>query len=426
MAIIQFRKPGGHKSPVVNNRLQDDSDYDDPLLQYEETDEENERRNSLDYDDTADRRRRKKLLRLLLIFVLIVIIAAGLFLMIRNRNYSSAVYTKVTNIDTLTSATYVNLGGSILTYSRDGAGCMDENGNKIWNLTYEMQQPIISVNGDVAAIGDYNGSTIYIVNREKQLGTINTNMPIRNLCASSSGEVAAVLDDTDVTWVYLYDSEGSTIAYFKTTMKQSGYPIAVGVSPGGEIVGISFLQAGNSEISSSVAFYNFGAVGQNALENNVSGYNFDNEIFPYIYYMNEDTMIAVSDQRIAFFEGKEIPQNESTGLFQDTLVGVYCGSQYAALLFPDTTGEEEYDLQIYNTEGTKVGDIRFSMDYTEIVVTDQRIIIHNDSKAIIASPTGEIKYEGIFENKVRIVVPTESTARYTLVTETSIERMILQ
>ena len=435
MAVIPFRNPN-KKNIYHEPEAYDEEDpqddypggfqerYEDQLLQIEE--EERNSKDSLDYDDTAERRRRKARLRLLAVLGVLAAVGIAVYFWVGNRSYSAASFSKVSNIDTLSSATYLNLDGSVLSYSRDGAGCMDGNGNKIWNITYEMQQPIVSINGDVVAIGDYNGSTIYLADKEKQLGTINTNMPIRNLCASQSGEVAAVLDDTDVTWIYLYDAQGQTVAYFKTTMQQSGYPVSVSVSPGGEIVGVSFLQANNSAISTSIAFYNFGAVGQNALENNVSGFNFDDEVFPYLYYMNEDTAVAVSDKRAAFFKGSEIPQNESTLLFQDSLEAVYCGKTYAAFLFPDTTGEYSYDLQIYDQEGQKQGDVRFSMDYTEIILTKERVIIHNDTDILVTGIDGTVKYEGMFENKVRIVVPTDSMARLTLVTESSIERMIMQ
>ncbi len=38
--------------------------------------------------------------------------------------------------------------------------------------------------------------------------------------------VAAVVDDSEITAIYLYASTGEEIAYFKTTMEKSGYPIA--------------------------------------------------------------------------------------------------------------------------------------------------------------------------------------------------------
>ena len=54
-------------------------------------------------------------------------------------------------------STYLALGSNILTYSKDGANCMDSKGVVLWNQTYEMQNPMVDINGSVVAIGDYNG-----------------------------------------------------------------------------------------------------------------------------------------------------------------------------------------------------------------------------------------------------------------------------
>ena len=56
-----------------------------------------------------------------------------------------------------------------------------------------MQNPIVSVCGEVAAIADYNGRTIYIQSKEKQLGTVTTNLPIRSINVAANGVVAVVL-----------------------------------------------------------------------------------------------------------------------------------------------------------------------------------------------------------------------------------------
>ena len=51
---------------------------------------------------------------------------------------------------------YLEFQGNILKYSNDGAFYTDISNELIWNQTYEMQNPIISVCEDVVAIADYN------------------------------------------------------------------------------------------------------------------------------------------------------------------------------------------------------------------------------------------------------------------------------
>lgn len=256
---------------------------------------------------------------------------------------------------------------------------------------------------------------------------MNTNLPIRALAASESGEVAAVLADTDVTWVYLFNAEGSTIAYFKTTMAQSGYPLGVAVSPSGELVCVSHLLTQSSGVSSSIAFYNFGNVGQNVAENNVSGFNYDNEIFPVTVYLSNTACAAVSDSRIAFFTGREIPQSGVNTLFQDEIRGVYAGGNYIGLLFDDASGENEYVLQIYDASGNTAGTISFTMDYSDIQIAGKHVFISSSSELQIYDVNGRERYSGSFEKEVREIVPrTDTMGRLYLVTTDGLEQMTLR
>ena len=72
-------------------------------------------------------------------------------------------------------------------------------------------------------------------NAEKQLGTITTTMPIRDLTVSATGNVTAILADADVTWINTYNSEGENIYTGQARMQNSGYPAAISLSPNGEL-----------------------------------------------------------------------------------------------------------------------------------------------------------------------------------------------
>ena len=117
-------------------------------------------------EGTFEEKLRKHRLSFLYRVLLVIVICIALFLMIyilyRNKKYTD--YDVLRHVDNVTVAgtESISLGNSILEFSKDGARCMDGEGNVVWNQTYEMQNPIVSVCGEVAAIADYNGRTIYI------------------------------------------------------------------------------------------------------------------------------------------------------------------------------------------------------------------------------------------------------------------------
>ena len=104
-----------------------------------------------------------------------------------------------------------NHNGRVLTYSKDGISSIDTKGNVVWNETYQMQNPIVEVNGNAVAIGDYNGHVVYIMDEKGKVGEIDTNLPIRDLCISKTGIVAVVLEDSKVTRLNLYNSKGTEL-----------------------------------------------------------------------------------------------------------------------------------------------------------------------------------------------------------------------
>ena len=137
--------------------------------------------------------------RTVLVILLAVGVSAALYIQWKNKVYAENTVVFSTEVQIAQDATLVPFAGHLLTYSKDGAGCMDIKGNAVWNQTFEMQNPIVDVCNDVVAIGDYNGRTIYIMNTSGIMGSITTNRPVRDFCVAGNGVVAVVLDDKDAT-----------------------------------------------------------------------------------------------------------------------------------------------------------------------------------------------------------------------------------
>ena len=364
--------------------------------------------------------------RSLLLFILVTAAVAVLLIQWKNKIYTESV--TVSSIETTKpqNGNLVAFSEYILTYSKDGASCMDGKGNAVWNETFEMQNPMIDICQNVVAIGDYNGRNIYVMNTSGLLGQITTNRPIRNFCVASNGVVAVVLDDSDLTYIYLYDTKGKELVRIRTTMKDSGYPFSLSLSPNGMLLCVSYLFVDSGELKSSVAFYNFGEVGQNQTDNYVSGYDYLDVIVGYTRFLDEKTLFAVSDDRIMFFEGAQIPVNIGERLFNEDVQKLYYGKEYVGLVFNSTDGNSRYRLDIYNKAGQLSQSIGFDMEYTDIVFAEGQVIIYNESECQVYNMNGVEKYSGYFEKAVYALIPTSSAYRYILVTADSIDTIELK
>lgn len=364
--------------------------------------------------------------RTILVIILIAAIAAAAFIQWQNKVYTESVELSSVAINITQDVKLLPFSGHLLSYSKDGANCMDTKGNAVWNQTFEMQNPMVDICQNVVAIGDYNGRTIYVMDTTGSLGSITTNRPVRDFCVAANGVVAAVLDDTNVTLICLYDAKGNELVRFRTTMKESGYPVSVSISPSGELVCVSYMFVDSGHMKSSVAFYNFGAVGQNNTDNYVSGYDYLNEIVPLTYFLDNRSVFAVSDDRIMFYGGTQKPVSVAETLISEEVRGVYYGNEYIGIVFNSTQGNHRYRLDVYHKSGAFQQSIEFDIEYTNILFHEDQIIIHNESECCIYNNKGIQKYDGMFNKSALVLIPLSGHYRYMVVTPDSIDTIELK
>ncbi len=389
--------------------------------------EKEKRQNTASGIDYKEKIRSHKLVifyRAMLFILLVIGIIAFLIIQWKNKIFTESVVTSSNSVTIVQGANVKNLEGNVLLYSKDGASCVDEKGNVVWNRTYEMQTPMTSICGQVVAIGDYNGRSIYVMDKNGTKGTVNTNLPIRRFCVSENCVVAAVLDDADVTRIYVYNANEDTedpIVKSQVTMDKSGYPVSISLAPNGKILAVSYLHVDSGNMKSSVAFYNFGEVGKNEADNYVSGYDYMDTIVPYVQFMDNDSAFAVSDDRIVFFSGSERPTNIASDLLEEEVQSIYYNENYVGLVFINQSGESAYRLDVYNASGSKVHSQLFDIEYTDIVFNKDQVIIYNDLDCQICNMNGVDKFVGEFDKSTSLVIPTSSIYKYITVTTDSID-----
>lgn len=381
------------------------------------------RRNS--FSEKIVRHRLRIFFRWLMGIALMAVIVAVFWIQQKRRVYTDYTVLNTYDRDVSESATNVALGQDILSYSNDGVSCSDTKGNTIWNETYEMQSPIVSVSNSTVAIGDYDGSEVYVLNTEGELGEITTNLPLRALTVSDEGVVAAVLEDSDVTWIYLYSSEGDTLAYFKTTMSQSGYPISVSISPNSTLVMVSYLEADSTTVKSGIAFYNFGDVGQNEVDNYMSGYDYADTVVPYVQFMASDLAFAVADNRLMFYEGSQKPVSKAEVLLDEEVQSVYYNDQYVILVTYDSTGTNEYTMTVYDSNGDIKLQKGFDLEYENIVISGENVYLYGDTECVIYNLLGVEKYAGTLSQDISLLIPGKNITHMTLVDQSTIAQIQL-
>ena len=334
-----------------------------------------ENKESSDYEKAIAKHRRGNAFKILVTVLCIAVVGVMIVTQTRNKVYTT--YNRLTSepLKIAGGVSTLAFSDKLLLYSNDGIKCTDSKGKDVWNQAYEMQNPMVRTCGNVVGVGDYNGRKIYAMNTSGIMGEIDTNMPITNFSIAGNGEVATILEEAGITWIYLYDSQGELIAKMKTTMKNSGYPVAASLSPNGKLLQVSYLYADSGKIKSSVAFYNFGEVGQDAIDNYVSGYDYADSVVPYVQFMNDTLAFAVADGRLMFYSGAQKPVSAAEVLFDKEVQAVYYNERYVALVYLNQSGETKYQMDVYSPDGNKKLTLTYDMESQNILMDKESIVL---------------------------------------------------
>lgn len=365
--------------------------------------------------------RRSRFIKMLVTVFTTIAIAAAIFFLWDNSVYTS--YTEISSFPRISSSNSVciNHNGRVLTYSKDGISSIDTKGNTIWNETYQMQNPIVEVNENAVAVGDYGGHIIYVMNEKGKVGEIDTNLPIRDFCVSKTGIVAAVLEDSNLTRLNLYSSKGEELVRSECRMSQSGYPVAVALSDTGEVMEVSYLYVDSGSMKSSIAFYNFSDVGQNSVDRLVGGNEYADSVIPYIGFLGKDSAFAVANNRISFYSGAEKPVSIAEKLLSEEIQAVYTGSEHVALVYIDTTGAALYRIDLYDKKGNVVLSKNIDIDYQNVLIQKNSVVIYNNTECVMYNLAGKEKYRGTFGKSVSLLIPSNKMNRFIMVSADSID-----
>ena len=130
------------------------------------------------------RRHRSRIRRLQLLVV--VLLAACVVLVVwlwQSRRYTRTELTKISDFVAEEGAQYLDLNGCIVQYGPNGAACINSSGKIVWNVTYEMDRPIVSTaetlekrfTSNVLIRTEENASPSPKTNPK----TLNNNIPIK-------------------------------------------------------------------------------------------------------------------------------------------------------------------------------------------------------------------------------------------------------
>ena len=171
------------------------------------------------------RQRRKKIIKRtaqVLGGILILVILLELFYALRN--FESYEIRNSANRSNGMNSLVCEYQNYIVEYSNDGISCITRGGEYVWNQSYEMNSPKVSVCGEYIVVYDNGGKDIYILTESGLQKQIKVTSPIEKVCIAEQGTIAVLMRENSDAQVKLFDKKGNELANGKFYGNKGSFP----------------------------------------------------------------------------------------------------------------------------------------------------------------------------------------------------------
>lgn len=350
----------------------------------------------------------------------VLILAVVLVYALVKNNKVASSYEVVTSMSRGddTSVYYCMMRKGMVKYSKDGVAMTNKSGTVLWNQTYEIASPTMTSAGDYVAVGDIGANTIYIFNEYGQLGRVSTDVPIQEIQISEQGVVAAVLSDTSSNYINLYDKQGNSLGSIKASLENTGYPLAIALSPDASKLAVSYLIVKSGSMQSRIVSYDFSDVeGDHLLDTQeLEG------LYPKAEFLDSREVVLFGEKGFVLYQAdsKKIETQEN---FESEINSVFCTNQKLGFIFKNEDDNGKYRMEIYNKAGKKSSTYYFDLDYSGMTADDDEVILYNDEEMLIYQMGGRVRFRGTFNTAVTSVMPSWEDGLYWLIDDQSLREI---
>ena len=237
---------------IISGKSRFSTNGSDNIIRLNSGDNEQDDYSEDTYEKKISSHKRRMLALSISGIALVIIVVMVISYMIDAISYTGYSVNNTVSRDDSETTKYLEYRDGYLRYSNDGIAYHNSKGNSVWDKTFSMQKPQVKICEETVAVGDINGSSIYVFNASGMMGSIDTSLNITQIEVTRQGLVAAVLEDNEANYINLYDSQGQKIYSVKTSLAGDGYPLDISVSEDGTKLVASYLYVGTVHAKKSV------------------------------------------------------------------------------------------------------------------------------------------------------------------------------
>jgi len=365
-------------------------------------------------EKTKEIQKKKNVMRALRVLLVLAVVVGGIGAIqyYRLREYKRYVVKSETPLyDNL--AGYEAGDGRLFLYSNDGAKALDNNGEILWEMAYQLDNPKISHCENVAAVADIGGNAVYVVGENGIPHNYEVIYPIVKHEVAGQGVTAVLLDNETEDFIQLYDINGTLRVDINTKTKTDGIPIDIALSPDGKKLVTLYVTFQGGNMICKTTFYNADEVGKNYVNNIVGQKTYADNLLVYdISFINEETVCVMSETGFAMYRMTEVPELVCEVTETETITEMLCVEN--GLYVIKETADKQKVISVYDEKGKEQVIRNEIPEYEAVSATGQELVFFSPQNVTIVRVNGSKKFSSAFTQNLEAVLPAENN-RYFLV-----------
>ncbi len=378
-------------------------------------------------EEKIRKHRKQTIQRAAAVIIALAVIVAGIQLWSALRSYSSFEIRSSAERRDNAAVKYQNFLGNILEYNNDGMACRDSDDGLLWNQSFEMSVPELSICERYLAVYDKGGTIIYIMSENGLARKIETAMPVSRVCIAGQGTVAVLMKEDHTSYVKIYDRKGKELANGEFFEETQSFPVDIAFSSDAQKLAVDMLDVSSGSVSTTISFYNFGSVGQNEIDNNVGTYSYDGVLIPEIAYIGTDRMLAIGDSEFIIFEGEQKPAPKKEIKYKKEIQSVFYNRKYIGTVYSNPDKESSWHIKVYDFNGKTVMENDTGVAYEKIeFLENNEICVRDAFHCELYTIHGIRKFSYTFDEELYKILSGTDNQSYTFVMQGTKNEVRLQ
>lgn len=371
------------------------------------------------------KRTKKIVVGAVIVLVVLGLIVAGVwFYKHLGKTYTAYSIKNELEMSGNTDASYMIGENGVIRYTRDGVSSYDSTGKELWNVSYEMSDPIGDVCGSYAAVADEGSVNLYVLDGTGKFYQITSEHGIEYVSVAGNGVVAVWMSDETKDYITVYKNDGTKIVDMMTTTEEDGIPVAIDLSEDGTKLVTSYASFEDTKLINQLTFYNFGEVGSNYVDRLVGLKVYEDRLVADIEFAGNDTVVAFSDKGVNIFAMEETEEEAASVDITETIRSVSVSDEYIGVVTTNANGIDT--AHIYDLKGSKKDTKELTENYENFVISDSDMIFYGGTSLYISRIGGNDKAVISLSMDIDGIYAVDNKRTYVIVGEKSLQTIVLE